>query len=101
LELAQRGVHLLLVCPGAIDRPDAGERYQQLVQERGLDPNLAKPAGGARLHRIDPQRLCQQILRAAHRRQPELIVPSKVRWLLGLHALFPQLAERWLKHPRS
>jgi uncharacterized protein len=101
LELAPRGIHLLLVCPGAIDRPDAGQRYQQLVQQRGLDPKLAQPAAGAGLRRIDPQRLCQQILRAAHRREPELIVPSKVRWLLCLHPLFPRLAERWLKPPRA
>lgn len=101
LELAPRGVHLLLVCPGAIDRPDAGDRYRRLVQQRGLAPELAQPAGGARLRRIDPQQLCQQILRAAHRRQPELMVPSKVRWLVCLHTLFPQLAERWLKPPRS
>jgi short-subunit dehydrogenase len=91
LELAEEGIHCLLVCPGPIRRDDAGERYRQLAQSRGIDPKLAAPGGGAKVRSLDPLWLSEKILAAAADRKPELVVPSKVRWL----AAIAQLAPRW------
>lgn len=92
-ELRQQGsrVHVLLVCPGPIQRADAGTRYPSVdnVPERAL-----QPGAGVRLKGIDPERLARMILRACERRQAELIVPFRMRFLLALGNVWPDLAER-------
>jgi NAD(P)-dependent dehydrogenase (short-subunit alcohol dehydrogenase family) len=82
LELAPRGLHVLHVCPGPIRRDDAGRRYDQLAAE--LPESARRPGGGARLKALDPAWLAERIVRACQKRETELVVPGKVRWLAAL-----------------
>ena len=97
LESASTGVHFLLVCPGPIAREDSNRRYDELIESRGLDPAAQSPGGGVALSRIDPDDLSRRILRAAQERRLELIVPSKVRILAMLAAVWPSLADRIIR----
>ncbi len=93
LELTPLGVHVLLVCPGPIAREDALERYND--QGADLPQSARRPGGGVKLRAIDPAWLAEQILRACERRQAELIVPGKARWLFALQQLWPALGD-WI-----
>ena len=93
LELGPQGLHVLLVCPGPMLRDDAGARYTQ--QADGLPDEAKQPGGGAKLKGIDPEWLAETILSACEKRQPELVVPWKVRVLLTLAQLSPRLGD-WL-----
>ncbi len=96
LELANVGVHVLLVCPGPIAREDSGTRYQKLAEERGLvDASSTAPGGGVKLRLIDPKMLCQKIFYAAHKRKKELVYPIKAAWLAAIADLSPSLAD-WI-----
>ena len=86
-ELGPDGVHVLLVCPGPIARPDAGQRYEE--QSAGLPEGAAQPGGGVNLKGIDPHWLAKHILRACQQRRPELIVPAKARCLFAISQLWP------------
>lgn len=93
-ELRPRGVHVMLVSTGPIDREDSHQRYNELVEKRGDLPEQAKsPGGGAKLKRIDPTVLSQRILSEASRRTPEIVVPFKAKILAALSPLFPSLAD--------
>jgi short-subunit dehydrogenase len=91
LELAPEGVHVLLVCPGPIYREDADTRYAD--QSAGLPESARRPGGGVKVKAIPPEELARRILRACERRQAELIVPSKARWLFAIAQLWPSLAD--------
>jgi short-subunit dehydrogenase len=95
LELAERGVHVLLVCPGPIAVADRTRVYEQLASDKGLPPGAGQPGGGVKLKGIDPAWLAQRIVRACERREVELIVPGRVRWLLAVSALAPRLGD-WI-----
>lgn len=88
LELQPSGTHVLLVCPGPIARPDAGERYT--AQSAGLPEAARQPGGGVKLPGIDPAWLADRILTACQRRQAELIVPGKARLLFAISQLWPR-----------
>lgn len=92
LELGPQGVHVLLVCPGPIARPDAGQRYA--AESAGLPAAAQRPGGGVRLRGIDPDHLCRRILRAAERRAPELVMPRSARLLAALLQLWPVAGDR-------
>ncbi len=93
LELGSQGLHVLLVCPGPILRDADEPRY---AKESADLPDAAQlPAAGAKLRGIDPEWLAQRIVTACERRKPELIVPRKVRLLLTLAQISPQLGD-WL-----
>ncbi|MCU0958789.1 MAG: SDR family NAD(P)-dependent oxidoreductase [Pirellulaceae bacterium] len=92
LELGPRGLHVLLVCPGPIARPDAGRRYA--AESAQLPEAARQPGGGVRLRGLDPDDLCRRILRAAERRVPELVVPRSARLLAALLQLWPTLGDR-------
>lgn len=94
LELAPLGVHVLLVCPGPLERDDAGKRYAQ--QAAGLPESASRPGGGAKVRLIRPEDLARRILSACERRQPELVVPGKARWLFAMTQLWPALGDRIL-----
>ena len=89
LELGEKGLHVLLVCPGPIAR-DKPHSYDD-EQNAGLPESAKKPGGGAKLREIDPQDLARRIVQACERRKPELIVPAKARLLF----LVQQLSARW------
>lgn len=92
-EWAEQGVHVLLVCPGPIARPDAGRRYDDQAED--LPEAARRPGGGVRLRGIDPAWLSQRILRACERRSPELVVPGKARLLFAIAQLWPRLGD-WI-----
>ncbi|MHB8970213.1 MAG: SDR family NAD(P)-dependent oxidoreductase [Pirellulaceae bacterium] len=92
LELGPQGLHVLLVCPGPIARPDAGQRYGSEAAE--LPPSAQRPGGGVRLKGLDPDHVAQRILRACVRRQPELVIPFSARILAALLQLWPTLGDR-------
>ncbi|MEI6239967.1 MAG: SDR family oxidoreductase [Planctomycetia bacterium] len=104
LELAPRGVHVLLVSPGPIGRAAddpaadrAAERYAAEAAAAGLPPEAAVPGGTTSLTRLDPDTLARTILAACDRRTNELVVPTKVRFLAGLIEWFPDLGRRLLE----
>ncbi|MBA3484885.1 MAG: SDR family NAD(P)-dependent oxidoreductase [Pirellulales bacterium] len=89
LELADQGVHVMLVCPGPIAREDAGTRYA--AASPGVPAAAQSPGAGARLKAIDPDKLAADILRACERRKPELVVPAKAKLLFAIS----QLSASW------
>jgi len=94
-EWAEQGVHVMLVCPGPIARPDAGERYADLSED--LPDAAGQPGAGAKVKAIDPQRLAADILHACEKRKAELVVPKKARLLMAITALYPAWGGRLLR----
>jgi NAD(P)-dependent dehydrogenase (short-subunit alcohol dehydrogenase family) len=93
LELGPEGLHVLLVCPGPIERKDT-----RLYPLEGLEdvPERARgPGAGVRTRAIPPQWLARSILDACQRRRPELVVPGKARLLFALAQLWPALGD-WI-----
>ncbi len=99
MELQAEGIHVLLVCPGPIQREDAGPRYADASQD--LPPSAQRPGGGAKLSAIEPAKLADQVLTACERRRPELIVPGKARWLFAISQLWPAWGDRILRGKTS
>jgi short-subunit dehydrogenase len=97
LELHDSKIHFMLVCPGPISRKETNGRYDALAASRGLDPKIARAGAGVRLRSLDPSELAHRIIDAAARRETELIVPSKARWLAGLMQVWPGWADRILR----
>ena len=97
LELAEAGVHVMLVSPGPIARDDAGSRYSNLPQAGDLPAEALKSGGGAKVKGLDAVKLSEVILAAVRKRKLHLILPSKVRWLLILSALSPRLGDYLLR----
>jgi short-subunit dehydrogenase len=93
LELADKAVHVLLVCPGPIAREDAGERYD--AQSTELPASANKPGAGVKVSAISAAYLAQRIVRACEQRKLELIVPARARILFALAQLSPRLGD-WL-----
>ncbi|GIW98195.1 MAG: oxidoreductase [Pirellulaceae bacterium] len=96
-ELVDQGVHVLLACPGPIQRPDAGSRYRELPHAGQVPPEALRPGGGARLRGLEPNRLAKDILRAAAKRRALLIRPRKAALLWSLSTVWPEVAEAILK----
>ncbi len=93
LELGPQGLHVLLVCPGPIARKDS--RLYPLEGLEDIPESARRPGAGVKVRQIAPQRLARDILRACQRRQPELVVPAKARWLFAISQLWPRLGD-WL-----
>ena len=98
LELTDQGIHVLLVCPGPIRRDDSGSRYAE--QADGMSKAASRPGGGAKLNAIDAEWLSGRILQACRKRQPELIVPGKVRLLFALGQLWPTIGD-WILRKKT
>jgi NAD(P)-dependent dehydrogenase (short-subunit alcohol dehydrogenase family) len=93
LELGPQGLHVLLVCPGPIERKNA-----RLYPLEGLEdvPEIARaPGAGVRVRTISPDRLAHDILKACERRRPELVIPGKARLLFAISQLWPSLGD-WI-----
>lgn len=86
-------VHVLLVCPGPIQREDAGHRYA--AQTAGMNESANRPGAGAPVSAICPRWLAQRIVRAIERKQTLLVIPWKVRVLLVIQAISSRLGQ-WL-----
>lgn len=93
LENKPQDLHVLLVAPGPIRRQDDQPRYQEQSEE--LPVSAGSPGGGVKLKGICPKRLSAKIMRACQRRQPELVVPAKARFLFALGQLCPRLGD-WI-----
>jgi uncharacterized protein len=93
LELGERGLHVLLVCPGPIERKDA--RLYPLAGMEDVPEAARRPGAGVQVHATRPQDLVRWILRACERRQPELVVPGKARLLFAISQLWPSLGD-WI-----
>ncbi len=74
LELAPQGLHVLLVCPGPIERKDP--RLYPLEGLEDIPERARRPGAGVKTRAIPPQRLVAQILRACERRVPEIVAPA-------------------------
>lgn len=103
LELAPRGVHVLLVSPGPIRRAAddpaaaaAADRYAGEAARAGLPPSAALPGGTARVSPLDPERLAAAVLAACRRRRSELVVPRSAGLLAGLVEWCPDAGRRLL-----
>jgi uncharacterized protein len=93
LELGPQGLHVLLVCPGPIERKDV-----RLYPLKGLEdvPECARaPGAGVQVRGIRPEQLAAAILRACERRRPELVIPGKARLLFAIAQLWPSLGD-WI-----
>ncbi|HET6883586.1 MAG TPA: SDR family NAD(P)-dependent oxidoreductase [Pirellulales bacterium] len=98
LELADQGLHVLLVCPGPIARDEPrsdAERQERGDQQGGLPTSAYRPGAGVRTKALSPERLADEIVRACETRRLELIRPRKARLLFALAQLFPRLGD-WL-----
>ncbi len=96
LELAEQGVHVLLVCPGPIAREDENKDLGRYVNRPVDIPAAAhQPGGGAKVGTVDPQWLADKILRACEQRRAELVVPARARLLFAISQLSPRLGD-WL-----
>ncbi|MBP86464.1 MAG: hypothetical protein CMJ64_07090 [Planctomycetaceae bacterium] len=91
-ELGPEGVHVMLVCPGPIARADAGSRYDEQVAD--LSDVARQPGGGVKVKGIDADKLAVRVLSACQKRQLELIVPARARWLFAISQLWPSLGDR-------
>lgn len=97
LELESRGVHVMLASPGPIERADSNSRYNALAKSRGLQsPSATAPGGGAKISLLDPGKLAKSILDHAEKRTPELIVPSKAKWLAAMVPVSSWFADKIL-----
>jgi len=93
LELNERGLHVLLVCPGPVARSEP--REYSAAELAALPESARRPGAGVKVRQIDPDDLAGRILAACERRDPELIVPGKARLLFALSQLSPRLGD-WL-----
>ncbi|MGL4511858.1 MAG: SDR family NAD(P)-dependent oxidoreductase [Lacipirellulaceae bacterium] len=95
LELGPQGMHTLLVCPGPLERDDAGSRYDS--EAAGLPDQARRPGGGARVKAIDCDGLAERILASCADRRAELVVPRRARLLFAISALFPGWGDQLLR----
>ncbi len=96
LEWKPRGVHVALVSPGPIQRPDAGQRYSQQVQAGGdLPAQAARPGGGTRVKGLPPERVAAAVLGIIRHRRADVILPWHLRPLVAIGHAWPWLGD-WL-----
>jgi short-subunit dehydrogenase len=81
-ELASRGVHVLLVCPGSI---------QTSFRENLIEDRIRY--GWQRGRGISADRCAQQIVRAMKRRQNEVVITTEAKLLVWLNRLVPWLID--------
>ena len=93
LELGPQGLHVLLVCPGPIERKDP--RLYPLDGLEDIPERARRPGAGVKTKAIPPQWLAAQILRACERRKAELVIPGKARLLFAIQQLWPSLGD-WI-----
>ncbi|MGD9721795.1 MAG: SDR family NAD(P)-dependent oxidoreductase [Pirellulales bacterium] len=97
-EMADQGLHVLLVSPGPIARDKP--RDYSAEQTASLPESARKPGGGVKTSLIRPERLAEQILTACQRRKPELVVPGIARWIFAVSELWPGVGD-WLVRKMS
>ncbi|MDD3468662.1 MAG: SDR family NAD(P)-dependent oxidoreductase [Thermoguttaceae bacterium] len=93
LELAPQGLHVLLVCPGPIQRDT--ERLYPLDGMEQCPERARRPGAGVQVKRIPPKYLASRVLQACEKRIPEIVLPGKARLLFAISQLWPQLGD-WI-----
>lgn len=93
LELGPQGLHVLLVCPGPIERKD--DRLYPLRNSEDIPETALRPGAGVRTKKIPPELLARKILAACEKRRPELVIPSKAKLLFAIGQLWPGLGD-WI-----
>lgn len=93
LEWREYGVHVALINPGPIQRPDAGVRYTS--QGTNLPESARLPAGGAKLSGLPPERVAAAVLMCVQRRYPDLILPRHMRLMVAIGHAAPRIGD-WL-----
>jgi uncharacterized protein len=93
LELAGRGVKVLLVSPGPIAR-DAPRVYSGDKAD-ALPANARKPGAGVKVGLIDSRKLAERIVRACERGDVDLVVPGRARVVFAIAQLWPKLGD-WI-----
>jgi uncharacterized protein len=96
LELGPQGLHVLLVCPGPIERKDA--RLYPLAGLEDVPASAREQGAGVKTRAIPPGVLAQAILRACETRSPEIVMPARARLLFAIMQLWPTLGDwivRW------
>lgn len=89
LEMADAGIHVMLVCPGPIARDDSSSRYTQ--QASNLPDSASKPGAGVKIKAIDPHDLAIRVLKGCEKRQTDIVIPGKARLLFAI----AQLSGAW------
>lgn len=95
LEWKDRGIHVGLLSPGPIARPDAGHRYDDAVKGSGVPASAARPGGGARVKGLDPKFVAGEVIKMIRRRTPDVVLPRYLRWLIAIGHVSPRLGD-WL-----
>jgi NAD(P)-dependent dehydrogenase (short-subunit alcohol dehydrogenase family) len=93
LELGPQGLHVLLVCPGPIERKDA--RLYPLAGLEDIPESARRPGGGVKTKAISPDKLADAILSACERRRLEIVMPGRAKLLFAIAQLCPGLAD-WI-----
>jgi uncharacterized protein len=93
LELGPQGLHVLLVCPGPIERKDA--RLYPLAGLEDLPASAREQGAGVKTKAIPPDALARAILMACEKRRPEIVMPRRARLLFALMQLWPALGD-WI-----
>lgn len=101
LELAEEGIHVMLVSPGPIARSDAGQRYADRPQAGNVPAEALGSGGGAKLRGLDGEWLSREILRGAAQRKKVLILPRVARLLAIVSAISPSLGDYILRRRTS
>ena len=94
LELKDRGVHVGLLSPGPIQRHDAGSRYSDQI-DKELPDQAKQPGGGTRVGGLSPEYVASVAFGMVQKRQPDRVLPSYLRLLIGVGHLSPRLGD-WL-----
>lgn len=101
LELGPQGLHVLLVCPGPIERdePRCDAQHEPPADGTdGLPASAYKPGAGVRTKGLSPQRLADEIVRACETRRAEIVRPRLARLIFALSQLSPGLGDWLVKH---
>src|SRR5579872_872960 len=84
VELKQRGINVLTVCPGYV-RTDFGKNAA-----RGNDQKTVRPQS---VRGISPERVARATLQGYLKGKRELVVPWSMHFMIKLYQLFPGLVE--------
>lgn len=90
LELRDRGVHVLSVCPGPVATPILDKALH--VAGDGIPTEYRKPGAGLKTRTLRPEEVAVAIVDGCENKRGELIFPGWGRFLLMVMALSSRLA---------